>query len=150
MQINSIFLNHLIQIEDNDCAPTCLKFVAKWYGFEIDIETARAYCELTLKGTSVANLMKAIEKLGLDSLCVMIDIDKLVKTVKNRPCILYWNNGHFFVLYNYRKKIFSSKEKFYISDPAIGRRILDRDKLLDSWLSGREKGICIIAIKKRN
>ena len=109
-----------------DCGPTCLKIISSYYGKIFDISLLRELCETHKFGTSIEKLAVASEYLGYRSLGVSICIDDLLDAPL--PCILFWNNNHFVVLYKIKS------ERFYISDPDKGLLDFSKDEFLNFWV----------------
>lgn len=143
-----IFLKHFIQENKNDCGPVCLEFLAHWYNLEVTSTEARKLCEMSSKGTSMSKLIGAFENIGLVAICVNIDLNKLINTVQKMPCVLLFDQKHYVVLYKYRKSFLFKHERFYISDPAMGQRILNNENFSKLWLSNASKGYCIVVGKR--
>jgi len=77
------------QVDAKDCGPTCIRIVAKYYKKSIPISELRALTETTRAGSTLLNLSKASEKIGLRSLGVKFSLNNLKDAVL--PCILHWN-----------------------------------------------------------
>jgi ATP-binding cassette subfamily B protein len=114
------------QLDHKDCGPTCLKIIAKHYQKEIDIDFLRQICETTRIGSNLSKIAEAAEKIGFRTLGVKIDLNKLSEAPL--PCILYWNNNHFVVLYKITKK------HFLVSDPAHGKLKYTKNEFLPKWI----------------
>ena len=114
------------QPDSKDCGPTCLKIIAKYYGKTINIQTLRIYSETTREGSSLLNLSDAAEKIEFRTLGVKLDLNKLEEAPL--PCILHWNKEHYVVLYKIKKN------KFHISDPAIGLIEYSKEEFLKFWI----------------
>ena len=129
------------QPDSKDCGPTCLKIIAKYYGKTINIQTLRIYSETTREGSSLLNLSDAAEKIEFRTLGVKLDLNKLEEAPL--PCILHWNKGHYVVLYKIKKN------KYYISDPAIGLVEYSKEEFLKFWIGNNanessEEGIALL------
>nr|WP_315170980.1 peptidase domain-containing ABC transporter [uncultured Flavobacterium sp.] len=114
------------QTESKDCGPTCLKIIAKHYGKTLNIQDLRDHSETTRDGSNLLMLSDAAEKIGFRTIGVkrsILQFDELPL-----PCILHWNSGHFVVLYKIKKN------KFYISDPAIGLIEYTKLEFLKFWI----------------
>ena len=117
---------HFRQADFKDCAPTCLKIIAKYYGKVFNIQKLRILCETTRSGSNLKNLASAFEILGFRSLGVKIDLLKLNEATL--PCVLHWNKMHFVVLYKIKNN------KYYISDPAHGKIVYSKKEFLECWI----------------
>lgn len=129
------------QIDQKDCGPTCIKIVAKHYGKTIDIQKLRRLSETTRVGSSLLNLSVAAEKIGLHSLGVQLNFERLREVPL--PCILHWNKEHFVVLYKLKKN------KICVSDPAHGLISYNLGEFLKFWIgnnadSKTEEGIALL------
>lgn len=115
-----------IQADSKDCGPTCLKIIAKFYGKVLIIQTLRILSETNRDGSNLLFLSDAAEKIGFRSLGVKLDLNKLQEAPL--PCILHWNKEHYVVLYKIKKN------KYYISDPAIGLIEYSKEEFLKFWV----------------
>ncbi|GEC78529.1 ABC transporter ATP-binding protein [Flavobacterium aquatile] len=115
-----------IQADSKDCGPTCLKIIAKFYGKVLNIQTLRTLSETNRDGSNLLFLSDASEKIGFRSLGVKLDLNKLQEAPL--PCILHWNKEHYVVLYKIKKN------KYYISDPAIGLIEYSKEEFLKFWI----------------
>ena len=102
---------HYNQLRKNDCAPTCLKIISKYFGKTFEIEYLRNICCLDSNGVSVSNLSQAGELLGFKSVVFDITFDQLIKKAI-LPCIAYLDDKHFVVIYRISFKY------IHVSDPA--------------------------------
>lgn len=115
------------QADATDCGPTCLRIVAKHFGRQFNLASLR---ELTYKnrtGVSLLGISDAAEKLGFRTQGCKITYEALATA--QLPCIAHWAQKHFVVVY----KI--SKEKVYVSDPAIGLLEYKKQEFLSGWAS---------------
>lgn len=120
------------QHDTMDCAPSCLKMVADYYGKSYSLQSLREQCYLNREGVSLLSLNDAAENLGLHTLMAKVSLETLISDAP-LPCILHWNQQHFVVLY----KIKNSK-KFIIADPAHGIVKLDATTFKKCWISGSD------------
>lgn len=125
-----------------DCGPTCLKMVAKHYNRSISLEKLKILSETTREGSSLHNIALTAEKIGFKTLGVKINFLKL-KQEAPLPCICFWNERHFVVVY----KI--SKDKVYVADPAHGKLTYSKKEFIHNWIGNHatentEEGICLL------
>jgi len=136
-----------------DCAPTCLKMVADFYGKDYSLEYLRELCYLGKDGVSLLSVNEAAEKLGFRTLMVKVTYKTLV-TDCPLPCILHWNQEHFVVLSDVKSKGNAlvnrfRKERpdneFVIADPAHGIVRLDKETFHDKWIStANQRGTALL------
>jgi len=136
-----------------DCAPTCLKMVAEFYGKSYSMEYLRELCHLGKNGVSLLSISEASETLGFRSLMVKLNMQKLINDCP-LPCILHWNQEHFVVLLkikrkgNFIKRIFhkqSYSKVFVVADPAHGIVKLDEETFYKAWVSTyNERGVALL------
>ncbi|GLB51504.1 ABC transporter ATP-binding protein [Neptunitalea chrysea] len=117
---------HYKQPDHKDCGPTCLKIICKYFGKTFNLQELRSLSETQREGSNLLNLTNAAEAIGLRTLPVKLNLNKLKEATL--PCILHWNKNHYVVLY----KI--SKGKYYISDPGFGLITYDEKDFLDFWI----------------
>ncbi|MCL2191991.1 MAG: cysteine peptidase family C39 domain-containing protein, partial [Treponema sp.] len=55
------------QIDENDCGPACITMVASHYGSHISIGRVRELSKTDFIGTSLAGMVRALEKLGFSA-----------------------------------------------------------------------------------
>lgn len=91
------------QLEAMDCRPTCLKIIARFYGKNFSVQKIREKCYITNTGVSLMGISDGAESLGFRTLGVRITWEQL-RDEANLPCIAYWNNKHFVVIYKIKKK----------------------------------------------
>ncbi len=131
------------QPDSMECGATCLRMICQYYGKKYSAETAQQVCVVTRKGVSLLSMCDAAEYWGFRTVCGRIALDKMVSQ-RPFPCILHWNQDHFVVLYEVKKKR-NGKYVFYVADPAKDLLKLDEETFKEGWLStqsqGEEKGI---------
>lgn len=131
---------HYLQMDSMDCGPTCLRIIAKYYGRNYTLQKLREKCFITRNGVSLLGISDAAESIGFRTQGVKITFNQLVEDIP-LPAILHWNQNHFVVCYDIKKKrnLFSTKQQskyeFKISDPGRSKYTLDQDGLLKCWAS---------------
>ena len=121
------------QLDSMDCGATCLRMIAKYYGRYYSLDYLREITYLDREGVSLLGISDAAEHIGLRTLGVMVPFEKLIDNLP-LPCIAYWEQWHFVVVYSVTKKMVS------IADPAIGIRRLTKEEFLRGWVSSSEDG----------
>lgn len=135
---------HFLQLDAMDCGPTCLRMIAKYYGKTYSLQKLRASSFITREGVSMLGISDAAESIGFRTSGIRIAFKQLVEDVP-LPCILHWNQNHFVVCYEIRKK----KDGYSISiaDPASQLITYKEDEFKKYWLStkaqGEEKGAAL-------
>jgi len=121
------------QLDKMDCGPASLQIICRYYGKYFDLDQIREKCETSKEGVSVYDLCKAGELLGFKTLPVKTSYKKLYKEIP-LPCIIHWRKSHFIVVYKV------TKDKVYVSDPAIGLITYTKKEFVNGWLAHiREK-----------
>lgn len=141
INIKSLFKKFIVfrQLESSDCAPTCLKMLAKHYGKNIDIHYLRKICHINKNGVSLLDLIDASENIGFDTAAVKLSIDDLSNNIPT-PCILHWKENHYVV---FLRKI--KNNYFVIADPAYGIQKLHEEEFLNSWkIDSQSKGVALL------
>ena len=101
------------QHDQMDCGPSCLRMVAAYHGRNYSLQYLRSLMYLTKSGVSLLSISTAAEKIGLRSMAAKANFTDLKDKVPF-PCILFWEQEHFVVLYKIKGDI------AYIADPAHG------------------------------
>ncbi|MCB1845201.1 MAG: peptidase domain-containing ABC transporter, partial [Halioglobus sp.] len=99
--------------------------IASYHGYRTDLPALRQRFSLSLRGTSLAQLLQLAQSLSLAPRALRADLDEL--PCLQLPCLLHWRLDHFVVL----EKITTSAA--FIADPATGVRRIGRDELSDSF-----------------
>lgn len=107
----------ILQSEAAECGLACLAMIASYHGHRIDLTTMRSRFSISLKGATLAQLIKIAEQLRLFSRPVRAEMDELAQLLF--PVILHWDFNHFVVL----EKIHN--DTAVIIDPAHGRRTVN-------------------------
>lgn len=124
---------HYIQHDQMDCGPTCLRMVAAHYGKRYSLEGLREKNFLTREGVSMLGISGAAERIGLRSLCVQVDYERLREAPL--PCIVHWNQQHFVVVYRMDGRY------VWVADPAAGKLKYTREEFCRCWLSAKKDGL---------
>ena len=129
------------QLDAMDCGPTCLKMIAQWHGKSIPLQYLREQSYITREGVSMLGITEAAENIGFRTIAVQLnyakegDVPGLMQFPL--PCIAYWQQKHFVVVYKISKKY------VWVSDPAEGRLKLKRSFFEKGWCNRGKKGIVL-------
>ena len=127
-----------------DCGPTCLRMIAKFYGKSYSLQTLRARSFISRNGVSMLGISDAAESIGFRTSGVRVSFEQLAEDVP-LPCILHWNQSHFVVCYDVKKK--KGQYSFRIADPATQLVTYNELELKRCWLAtksdGEEKGTAL-------
>lgn len=120
------------QLDQMDCGPTCLKMIAKYYGKSYDLNYLREKASIDKTGVSLGGIADAAESIGLQTLGVSLPYQTLEEEVP-LPCIAYWKQRHFVVVYKIQKGI------VYVADPAHGLLKYTKNEFLKGWISTKNQ-----------
>lgn len=109
----------MLQMEATECGAASLRIILDYYRIYRPLEELRELCGVSRDGSNAAGIVKAAKIFNLKGSAVNIDIPQVNKSVVF-PAILFWGFNHFLVLEHYDEK----KQRFYVNDPASGRRII--------------------------
>lgn len=102
----------ILQTEAAECGLACLVSVLGFHGFYTDLRHLRARFSLSLKGATLADLVRFANSMNLTARAVRLDLDELVNL--RLPCILHWDLNHFVVLHEVHRN------HIVIMNPASG------------------------------
>ncbi len=123
-----------------DCGPVCLKMISHHFGRDYTIQYLRSVSNINRSGVSLYGLSKGAEKIGFTTTTAEVSLNYLIEKA-NLPCILYWDNNHFVVLYKVKT---GRKTYFHIADPGTGKVRLDEENIRKYWLNENEKGFVLL------
>ena len=106
----------ILQTEAAECGLACLAMIVGYHGHRIDLATLRARHAISLRGSTLADLMQLAGQLKLNARPLQLDLKNLPEL--KLPCLLHWNFDHFVVL----TKV--SGNRVSLLDPATGEREL--------------------------
>lgn len=114
------------QMEITECGAASLSMVMGYYGVHVSIEKLRVQTGVSRNGVNAKNICAAANRNGFIANGYRREIDRLIKNTA-MPCIIHWDFRHFVVLEGYRFG------KFYINDPATGRRTVSYEEMSGSY-----------------
>jgi ATP-binding cassette subfamily B protein len=152
------------QLDSMDCGPSCLGMIAKYYGKTYSLMTLRSKAFITNSGVSMLGISDAAESIGFRTRGYRLTWGQLCNEVP-LPCIVYWNQLHFVVVYAIKKHRsysfrfwkWGNKEKvtdrkgqniehredyvILIADPASGLLKYTKSEFLKCWYSTKNEGV---------
>jgi ATP-binding cassette, subfamily B, bacterial CvaB/MchF/RaxB len=104
----------VLQTEAAECALACLAMVAAAHGHRTDLPTLRQRFSLSLKGATMADLVRMAGELQFNPRALRVEPEQLAQLAL--PCVLHWDLNHFVVLTAVRGGV------AVLHDPARGVR----------------------------
>jgi ATP-binding cassette, subfamily B, bacterial CvaB/MchF/RaxB len=86
----------LLQTEAAECSLACLAMIAGAFGHKTDLPTLRQRFSLSLKGATMADLVRMAGELRLNPRALRVEPEQLEQL--SLPCVLHWDLNHFVVL----------------------------------------------------
>ena len=111
----------LLQSEASECALACLAMVVAAHGHRTDLPTLRQRFSLSLKGATMADLVRMAGELHFNPRALRVEPEQLEQLAL--PCVLHWDLNHFVVLTEVRGRTVT------LHDPARGVRRMRLDEL---------------------
>jgi ATP-binding cassette subfamily B protein RaxB len=111
----------ILQTEAAECGLACLAMVAGAHGLDTDLPTLRQRFSVSLKGVTLAELVRMADALQLNSRALRAEPEELPQV--QLPCILHWDLNHFVVL------VALQGRQALIHDPARGLRRVAAEEL---------------------
>ena len=119
------------QLDAMDCGPTCLSMIARHYGRSYSLQNLRERCHITREGVSMLGISDAAESIGFRATGVKITWEQF-RDEMPLPCIVHWNQRHFVVVYEVRKRRGGYVVK--VADPASGLLTYTEEAFCRAWL----------------
>ena len=111
----------ILQTEASECGLACLAMVASYHGYRTDLATLRSRFSISLKGTTLASLIKTAGALNFNARPLRLELEALDRL--RLPAILHWDLRHFVVLTRVKG------QTAFILDPKVGRRTMKLSEL---------------------
>jgi ATP-binding cassette, subfamily B, bacterial CvaB/MchF/RaxB len=86
----------ILQTEAAECGLACLAMVAAQFGLRTDLPTLRKRFSLSLKGATMADLVRMAGRMQLSPRPLRAEMEHLSQLAL--PCVLHWDLNHFVVL----------------------------------------------------
>jgi len=126
------------QRESVDCGPSCLRMISNYYGKDYSSEMLRKHSFISREGVSMLGISDAAEYIGFKTLGAMISFEQLANEAM-LPCILHWNQNHFVVCYDIKKR-WRGGYRIYIADPAHQKMTYNEEDFKKCWISTKRGG----------
>jgi ATP-binding cassette, subfamily B, bacterial CvaB/MchF/RaxB len=104
----------ILQAEAAECGLACLAMVAGAHGLDTDLPTLRQRFSLSLKGVTLAEMVRMADAMKFNSRALRAEPGELASV--QLPCILHWDMNHFVVL------VALKGDEAEIHDPGRGRQ----------------------------
>src|SRR5262249_55875771 len=104
----------IYQTEAAECSMASLAMIAGYHGAQIDLPALRQRFSLSLRGATLAHIIRFAGALDLTGRPLRVELEDL--GYLHTPCILHWKMDHFVVL----KKV--TRKYIFLHDPAMGPR----------------------------
>src|SRR5699024_5131527 len=105
----------------------------KYHGKHFSTKILRDLITVTKEGSSLLGISNAAEKIGLRTLGIRVEPEKLVNEVP-LPCIAHWKRNHFLVIYDIKKSLFRPNElTIKVADPSRGIINFKLNEFVKHW-----------------
>ncbi len=115
----------LMQTHATECGAACLGSVLAYFDRWVPFTELRDRCEVSRDGSTAAGISRAAKHYGLECMGRSAQVHQLKKLPL--PLILFWEFNHFLILEGF------DRQRFYLNDPAAGRRQLTEDEFTASF-----------------
>jgi ATP-binding cassette subfamily B protein RaxB len=111
----------VLQTETAECGLACLAMIAGRYGHRMDLAALRRHYNLSLRGTTLHDLVRVASNMRLATRALRAELPHLRRL--RLPCILHWDHNHFVVLTRVGRR------SMVIHDPGVGRRSVPTEEV---------------------
>jgi NHLM bacteriocin system ABC transporter peptidase/ATP-binding protein len=108
----------VLQMEAVECGAASLTMILGYFKKYIPLEEVREKCGVSRDGSKASYILKAARFYDLEAQGYREDAASVLAL--KMPLIIHWNMDHFIVLEG------ESKGKYYLNDPATGKRFVDK------------------------
>ena len=115
----------LLQMEVVECGAVVLGIVLAYYGRIMPLPELRSRCGVSRDGSTLANLKRAAENLGMEAKGFRKDVAQL--RLIPPPYIVHWNANHFVVVEGFKG------DRLFLNDPIMGRHVVTQQEFETSY-----------------
>jgi ABC-type bacteriocin/lantibiotic exporter with double-glycine peptidase domain/CRP-like cAMP-binding protein len=115
----------ILQNDESEAGAASLSTMCRYYGRRVSSAHVREAVHTAVDGTSLLGIRQGAEALGFKVRAAKVSRSRLDSMPL--PAILNWTNNHWLVLYHV------DAQHAWVSDPARGRRRLERSELEANW-----------------
>lgn len=135
------------QLDAMGCGPSCLAMVMEYYGKTADMKEINVITYMSRSGVSLRGISKAAESLGFNTMGGCISIDTLLEKA-NLPCIVYWEQNHFVVVYKIKRHKKTNEVSIFVADPAKDLMKFTKIEFCKYWINTQSnqepKGVVLL------
>ncbi len=117
----------VLQTAETDCGPACLTAMLRWQGQRVSLVDLRSDMDPGRDGSSGVVMRRTAQRWGLPLQAQLVDPAELAERIDELPLplILHLKRQHYVIVDRVRG------DHVYVMDPAVGRRRLTRDELVE-------------------
>ena len=115
----------VMQTHMSECGAACLGSVLAYFGRWVPLTELRVRCEVSRDGSTAAGIQRAAKHYGVRCVGRPAQLQELRKL--SLPLVLFWEFNHFLILEGF------DRERFFLNDPATGRRTLSEEEFSRSF-----------------
>lgn len=123
------------QLDTMDCGPACLQMIASYYGYgPFKLSYLKEKCYATRNGVTLQGISYAAEEIGFRCKAINTSFERF-RNHMFFPCIVFWRQRHFVVVYKLVVKTIPGGYKGYVivGDPAYGIMTYSIKDFLSGW-----------------
>ena len=105
----------VLQSEAAECGLACMTMIAQYYSDKRDLNALRQTMSVSLRGTTLKDVMRIASDLGFQTRAIKIEMEHLAQL--SCPAILHWNMNHFVVLTKVKGKNLTHVETRNVTRP---------------------------------
>jgi ATP-binding cassette subfamily B protein RaxB len=111
----------IFQESVTDCGLACVAMIAGYHGHNLSVRQLEARFRIGCNPLSAHDIVQLSSKLNMHSRVLRLEPEEMPEL--KTPCILHWKINHYVILESI------ANGKWYIVDPAVGRRTISRSEV---------------------